>query len=62
MNQWIKVRGDIIGIETYMKIELHYKDYLQQIFEAGGYCFLDQLKLRSNLIPITNLTQAISNE
>jgi len=44
MSQFINIRGDIIGIETYFKIETYYKKYLQQIFDAGGYCFLDQFK------------------
>jgi len=47
MSQFINIRGDIIGIETYFKIEIYYKKYLQQIFDAGGYCFLNQFKNNS---------------
>ncbi|HEY8889179.1 MAG TPA: hypothetical protein VIM70_02815 [Clostridium sp.] len=44
MSQFINIRGDIIDIETYFKIEVYYKEYLKQIFDAGGYCFFDQFK------------------
>ena len=36
MNQFVNIRGDFIGIETYFKIEVYYKEYLKQIFDAGG--------------------------
>ncbi|MBU3174407.1 hypothetical protein [Clostridium estertheticum] len=44
MSQFINIRGDFIGIETYFKIEVYYKKYLQQIFDSGGYCFFNQFK------------------
>lgn len=37
-----KIRDDIIKLESYVKCEFEYADYLFAIYDCGGYIFLDQ--------------------
>jgi len=36
------IRDDIINVDTYYQAEVHYKQYLEQLYDAGYYCFQAQ--------------------
>lgn len=36
------VRDDIIALETFVALRFKYEKYIEQIFDCGGYCFVDQ--------------------
>lgn len=37
-----EVRDDIISLDTFVKARFYYEKYIDDLHQAGGYCFLDQ--------------------
>lgn len=54
-----EVRDDIISLDNYVAAEFKYKEYLELLFNAGGYCFLDQFKtfIQSGATIIKNMQE-----
>lgn len=41
-----EVRDDIIALDTFVQARFKYEKYIKELYECGGYCFLDQFEDR----------------